>query len=440
MNTQLVRVSTGITFAAVLLAAGSAHAIPAFARKTGMSCSACHEAWPRLNEFGQQFRDNGYRLRHGRDAPPEQPSAYWPIAFRTTVGYQWLRQTLQQTDSGTATTQTGTFGFTGLDIHSAGTLADRVSYFITYTPALRSAGFTLSPSDGDLESAWAGLHELLGTTWLNLRVGKHALDLPEDEHRSITLTQGYNEYHFHPAGSAATFEPGNNQVGIEVFGHDDLSRLRYSFSFVNANGAPLSNNLVSSPALWGHVQGTRHFDNDILPAVKVGAFGALGWHPVATQQLTAGGVATPVVGSASSEAQFRRLGGEVHLYLLSNIYPLTLTGVVTYGSDDQALIQGGTSDASFFAGWGELSYTPTVNVVLVGRYERIGNKTQGVANNPRDLGNLTVFTGGVRYTLEMSNRTEVALHGELSSASRVVDASGNLPNALTGLMAIDFVF
>jgi len=110
MNTQLVRVSTGITFAAVLLAAGSAHAIPAFARKTGMSCSACHEAWPRLNEFGQQFRDNGYRLRHGRDAPPEQPSAYWPIAFRTTVGYQWLRQTLQQTDSGTATTQTGTFG------------------------------------------------------------------------------------------------------------------------------------------------------------------------------------------------------------------------------------------------------------------------------------------------------------------------------------------
>jgi len=99
--------------ATLALVSTEAEAIPAFARKTGMNCSACHEAWPRLNEFGQQFRDNGYRLRHGRDAPQEQSSAYWPIAFRTTVGYQYLRQTHQPTDSGNTTTQTGTFGFTG---------------------------------------------------------------------------------------------------------------------------------------------------------------------------------------------------------------------------------------------------------------------------------------------------------------------------------------
>lgn len=44
-------------------------AIPAFARKTGLACSACHEVWPRLNDFGQLFRDNGYRLKRDRDAP-----------------------------------------------------------------------------------------------------------------------------------------------------------------------------------------------------------------------------------------------------------------------------------------------------------------------------------------------------------------------------------
>ena len=38
----------------------SGFAIPAFARKYGMPCSACHEAWPKVNTIGQTFKDNGY--------------------------------------------------------------------------------------------------------------------------------------------------------------------------------------------------------------------------------------------------------------------------------------------------------------------------------------------------------------------------------------------
>ncbi len=33
--------------------------IPAFARKYGLRCSACHTVWPELNAFGQRFKDNG---------------------------------------------------------------------------------------------------------------------------------------------------------------------------------------------------------------------------------------------------------------------------------------------------------------------------------------------------------------------------------------------
>ena len=58
--------------------------IPAFARKYGLPCSACHEAWPMLNNFGQTFKDNGYQLGNERDAPIYQEPAYWPIMFRTT--------------------------------------------------------------------------------------------------------------------------------------------------------------------------------------------------------------------------------------------------------------------------------------------------------------------------------------------------------------------
>src|SRR5258705_1112697 len=59
-----------------------AHAIPAFARKYGLPCSACHEAWPKLNSFGQQFKDEGYQLMNDRDSPIWQNPSYWPICMR----------------------------------------------------------------------------------------------------------------------------------------------------------------------------------------------------------------------------------------------------------------------------------------------------------------------------------------------------------------------
>jgi hypothetical protein len=34
-------------------------AIPAFARKYGLPCSACHTAWPELNNFGMVFAITG---------------------------------------------------------------------------------------------------------------------------------------------------------------------------------------------------------------------------------------------------------------------------------------------------------------------------------------------------------------------------------------------
>ncbi len=42
-------------------------AIPAFARKYDLSCAACHAAFPRLNEFGEQFVASNYRLPNWKD-------------------------------------------------------------------------------------------------------------------------------------------------------------------------------------------------------------------------------------------------------------------------------------------------------------------------------------------------------------------------------------
>jgi hypothetical protein len=39
-----------------------AHAVPSFARQTGMACEACHTAFPELTPFGRRFKLNGYVL------------------------------------------------------------------------------------------------------------------------------------------------------------------------------------------------------------------------------------------------------------------------------------------------------------------------------------------------------------------------------------------
>jgi len=42
-------------------------AMPVFARKYNMSCAACHAAYPRLNQFGEYFRDNNMKLPNWRE-------------------------------------------------------------------------------------------------------------------------------------------------------------------------------------------------------------------------------------------------------------------------------------------------------------------------------------------------------------------------------------
>lgn len=57
----------------LVLLPSPASAIPAFARRYGMACSACHVAWPVLNDFGEDFRVSGYRRYAGQELAPTTP-------------------------------------------------------------------------------------------------------------------------------------------------------------------------------------------------------------------------------------------------------------------------------------------------------------------------------------------------------------------------------
>src|ERR1700732_1580705 len=94
MTSARKRLAGGLLLASIFFfffcSVNDAHAIPAFARKYGLRCSACHEAWPMLNYFGQKFKYNGYQLMNDRDAPIWQNPSYWPVTFRITP--YWHRE------------------------------------------------------------------------------------------------------------------------------------------------------------------------------------------------------------------------------------------------------------------------------------------------------------------------------------------------------------
>src|SRR6266850_4646110 len=98
---------TGLLLALCLGLSMPASAIPAFARKYGLRCTACHESWPVLNDYGRNFRDNGFQLRLGLDDVVKSTTAYWPMAVHITPAYEFDSISNQTTDQGKTTLKTG---------------------------------------------------------------------------------------------------------------------------------------------------------------------------------------------------------------------------------------------------------------------------------------------------------------------------------------------
>ncbi|HEX9547440.1 MAG TPA: hypothetical protein VF942_08895 [Acidimicrobiales bacterium] len=134
-------------------------AIPAFARKYGLRCSACHTVWPELSAFGQRFKDNGYQLGNDRDSPIWQNNAYWPIAMRTTPQLHLESTTHQVTDAapaGKTVSQAG-FDLSGVDFLLLGTLYKNITFGLV--PTLDADGTT------GLEAAFVRFDNLGSSPW-----------------------------------------------------------------------------------------------------------------------------------------------------------------------------------------------------------------------------------------------------------------------------------
>jgi hypothetical protein len=428
--------SRTVLFAVVAVASfwrpPTADAFPAFARKYSLACTACHEAWPKLNDFGRAFRDRGYRMGTGLDDPTDKAPAYWPIALRTTPGYSYTSQNNVETDDGLRTLGTGSFEHPEIDILTGGTLSSKASFLAVI------AGFG-ADATAQIESAWVRLDAIGGNPWFNLKVGKHELDQPRSSHRPLSFTQDYLIYVHRPAEdqSLLQFNLADNQLGVELSGHDEGSRTRYSISFADANDAPGNKSILSSPFLYAHVtRRFRPFSSGVLKQARLGAFGTVGWAP--TTFATSGG--EPIEGSGTNNKTFNRLGGELQLWFGPMSTPLAVTAVVAHANESQDFY-GGTHDATWTGGYLQAEFTPRIDLTFFGRYDWIRHSQQPFEDVAKNVGDRDAVTAGMRYTLSYSSRADVAWHVEFTDhRQKAVGPDGLDLTTKQFFTGIDFAF
>lgn len=431
---------------ALLGAAVPAYGLPAFARKYNLRCSDCHEAWPKLNNFGQTFKDNGYQLMAGRDAPIYQQISYFPIAFRVTP--VWHRESSNRAvvdiipgdpagGQMESRVTTNAFNISGIDIWTIGTLYKNISFDVE--PDFDNSG------TAHLQSYFIRFDNLLNSRWLNLKVGKFELDTLISEDRQLTLSNTggfYRNYHFTPPGDHTNFGLGDHQLGAELLGHSRNDYTRYSISVLNStDGQP--DTPTSSYDVYADF--TQGFEIPKLGLQRVGLYGYVGERSTFSQ--TNNGA--PIPGTGMGNRSFSRTG----VYGLWYLGKFDLSTFYLHGEDNVFLGNGVPANQPFHlppgavgptwnGGFVEAHYTYNPQLIFFGRYETVQMSRQANPLTRKDLGDLKVWTAGYRWYPFMSSRAGLAWHQEYAIARSVGMAplTGRDEVSSSFLMGFDFDF
>ncbi|MBI1822930.1 MAG: hypothetical protein HYR80_02270 [Nitrospirae bacterium] len=410
-----------------------------------------------MNDFGVNFRDNGYQMGADSDLPTSLEKGYFPLSFRTTVGAMYASQNdVQGSNGNEVNNYISGQGSLGMDLLSAGTLDRDISFLIVPTgeDSLLGGAATFS-----LESAWIRFDNLNGTSMLNFKIGMGDIDIPFSEHRTLTMNTPYVIYHYVPGSpynstnlpigdssstnlySSNGFALGDHQGLMSLMGHkvDSLGIFRYAV------------NLISNNQYGGHDTGYYfHFTQ----AMRGGGYSA-GYRgglfylnmPIPTVYDNTGGAGAGNIGSNSKPST--RYGIDLSGNFLDN--KLNVFGVYMMGEDAKELLScvspsgsapagctaPATSAAKFWGGFVEANYTANSRLVLIGRYDLIKNTSQPFdAISPTNCVGLTncspsistsidsdgyndvdSVTLGARYALVIHNRGEIWAHSEFNETT-----------------------
>jgi hypothetical protein len=400
-----------------------------------------------LNNFGQTFKDNGYQLGNGKDAPVYQDPSYWPIMFRVTPVWHRESNNRKAVDivpgdpsSGQVERTVTTSGFdsSGLDIVTAGTLAKNISFFVQPFIGANSAS---------LAQTWVRLDNLAGSSWLNVKMGKFELDELISQERILTLSPNggsYNNYFFTPPGDNNIFGGiGGNQLGVELLGHSANDYTRYSVSVLSSNNGATGLTAGNTYDVYANV--AQAFEVPKLGMQRVGVYGYFGESP--TYFLTSGGRSIP--GTGTGNRSFYRAGAYGQWYIGKfDIQTFYMHGQdnVFLGNSVPANQPGslplGAVGPSWNGGFAEAHYNYNSRFILIGRYELIRMAQQANPSIRSDAGNLDSWTVGYRWYPIMNPRAGLAWvqeYGQVLNAG-AAPISGRDDRTNSFLMGFDFDF
>lgn len=446
---SLTRIGRQLLLVGILWASvRPANAIPSFARKYGLPCSACHVAWPMLNNFGQTFKDNGYQLGNGKDSPIYQDPSYWPIMFRLTPLWHRENTSRKAVDvipgdpSGglveRAVTTSG-FDLSGIDIIAAGTLSNNISFFVQ--PFINASGSTA------LAQSWVRFDNLAGSPWLNVKAGKFELDELISQKRILQLSANggtYFNYFFTPLGDNNIFTGiGGAQLGVELLGHSPNDYTRYSVSVVSSNNG--TTGLTSNNTYDVYANFSQAFDVPKMGMQRIGAYGYFGQSPTYFQT----SLGRPILGSGSGNRSFYRVGAYGQWYLgkfdLQTFYMHGLDNVFlgnSVPSNQPGSLPVGAAGPTWNGGFGELNYNYNPRFIVSGRYEVIRMSRQANPATRSDAGNLDSWVVGYRWYPIMNPRAGLAWVQEygrvLNAGAAPISKKDESTNSL--LMGFDFDF
>jgi hypothetical protein len=252
-------------FVALLLATvtlGSLQAMPAFARKYSMSCKTCHTPFPKLKPYGDDFAANGFVIkdketpRYNIDTGDPLLSLLRevPIAFRLEGFLNYNNENSRELDFGAPHI---------LKIISGGELAKNLSYYFYFF-------FSEKGEIAGIEDAFVIFNNLFRSE-LDLYVGQFQVADPLFK-REIRLP--YEDYVVYGA------RPGDSRIDLT---YDRGVMLTYgfktgtdvTFEVVNGNGIG-EGNIFSNFDDDKYKNIMLRISQDVVPAVRVGAFGYLG--------------------------------------------------------------------------------------------------------------------------------------------------------------------
>ena len=224
-----------------------ANAVPTFSRKYQTSCMTCHVGFPKLNAFGDAFKNQGYRLPDDEvfvKEPPVWlgseaykrvwPNAVWPdsipgnvpIALRIVSQFNYDQS--KSTADGSGKTE---FEFPhAIELMSLGTMGDNLAFnlgFALQDESERSAVERVYLEYSDVLAGKFGIPNDL----INIRGGYFdPMAIPFSPHNQNLMASRPTIYNFRISANQPFIR--SSQSGIEVFGIIN-KRFRYATGVLN---------------------------------------------------------------------------------------------------------------------------------------------------------------------------------------------------------------